>query len=81
MRQLAMFLGTIGTTVLLLLTVSVQAAPRCRSLDAWLPGDVIGYLKVHDLGKQLDALLDSKLRRLTVTTSRSPSRSMSPTSE
>jgi hypothetical protein len=59
-------------TLASVLTVFAAPGPRlaaapspatCERLEEWMPEDVIGYLKLHDLGKGLVGFLGSSIRR------------------
>gem|GEM_PF-1952873 len=43
--------------------IAVPTAARSESLDAWMPDDVIGYVRVSGLGAQVDRFLASDLRK------------------
>jgi hypothetical protein len=56
-------LSLLSMTLLAPLASSPSLAAPPDALEAWLPDDVIGYVKIQDLGSRLDDFLASELRK------------------
>ena len=46
--------------------------PKCESLEAWMPNDVIAAMRVDALSARIDTLLSSQLRKDSETAEMAP---------